>query len=66
MPNFSKVVLAASAFASAASALNPSCAPGGNFDLSKFSLQLPIGSTGNPTTIPASQLEGCGGWQNYQ
>jgi hypothetical protein len=45
-------------------ALDPSCAPGGNFDLSKWSLQLPIGSTGSPTTIPSSQLEGCQGYQD--
>jgi hypothetical protein len=45
--------------------LNPSCAPGGNFDLSPWTLQLPIGSTGNPTQISASTLEGCSGWQNF-
>ena len=48
----------------AASSLNPSCAPGGNFDLSVWSLQLPIGSTGSPTTISASALEGCSGYQD--
>lgn len=46
------------------SALNPSCAPGGNFDLSHWSLQLPIGSTGSPTTISSSQLQGCSGYQD--
>ncbi|KAB5559713.1 family 7 polysaccharide lyase [Coniochaeta sp. 2T2.1] len=45
-------------------ALNPSCAPGGNFDLSPFNLQLPIGNPGSPTTIPASQLVGCSGYQD--
>lgn len=45
-------------------ALNPSVAPGGNFDLSKWSLQLPIGSTGSPTTIPSSQLVGPSGYQD--
>jgi hypothetical protein len=49
---------------SAASALNPSCAPGGNFDLSKFVLQLPSGSTNHPDQIPASSLDGCGGYQD--
>lgn len=44
--------------------LNPSCAPGGNFDLSIWELQLPIGSTGDPDTISASQLEGCSGYQD--
>jgi len=39
--------------------LNPNCRPGGNFDLSIWNLQLPIGSTGSPTTIPPSTLEGC-------
>jgi hypothetical protein len=48
----------------AAAALNPTCAPGGNFDLSVWELQLPIGSEGNPTTIPSSSLEGCSGYQN--
>jgi len=47
-----------------ARALNPSCAPGGNFDLSKWTLQLPIGSTGSPTQISSSKLEGCDGYQD--
>lgn len=45
--------------------LNPSCAPGGNFDLSPWKLQLPIGSAGNPTTISSSSLEGCSGYENF-
>lgn len=45
--------------------LNPSCAPGGNFDLSPWQLQLPIGSAGDPTTISSSGLEGCSGYENY-
>jgi hypothetical protein len=36
--------------------LDPSQPPGCNFDLSIFDLQLPIGSTGNPTTISNPQL----------
>lgn len=44
--------------------LNPSCAPGGNFDLSIWNLQLPIGNPGDPETIDSSQLEGCGGYQD--
>lgn len=48
----------------AAAALNPKCAPGGNFDLSVWDLQLPIGSKGSPTTISSSSLEGCSGYQN--
>jgi len=46
-------------------ALNPGVPPGGNFNLSGFSLQLPIGSPGNPTIIPSSQLEGDSGYENY-
>jgi hypothetical protein len=45
-------------------ALNPKCAPGGNFDLSVWELQLPVGSKGSPTTIPSSSLQGCSGYQN--
>ncbi|KAK5991151.1 hypothetical protein PT974_09429 [Cladobotryum mycophilum] len=47
-----------------AAQLNPNCAPGGNFDLSKWSLQLPIGKPGSPTTIGSGQLSGCGGYTN--
>ncbi len=42
--------------------LNPSVAPGGNFDLSTWELQLPIGSSGSPTTISPKQLEGSKGF----
>lgn len=49
---------------SLAAALNPSCAPGGNFDLKPWELQLPVGSTGRPTTITSSKLDGCDGYQN--
>lgn len=47
-----------------ARALNPQCAPGGNFDLSVWELQLPVGSAGSPTTISTSALEGCSGYSN--
>ena len=50
--------------ATAATALNPGVAPGGNFNLSIWELQLPIGSPGSPTTILPSQLEGANGYQN--
>jgi hypothetical protein len=50
--------------AMAASALNPGVAPGGNFNLSVWELQLPIGSPGSPTTILPSQLEGANGYTN--
>ncbi|WP_037575030.1 polysaccharide lyase family 7 protein [Phaeacidiphilus oryzae] len=45
-------------------ALSTSVAPGGNFDLSVWELQLPIGSPGSPTTISPSQLEGANGFQD--
>jgi hypothetical protein len=47
-----------------ARSLNPQCAPGGNFNLGVWSLQLPIGSTGKPTTISPGGLEGCSGYTN--
>src|SRR6266536_5801934 len=51
-------------FAFPAAALNPSCAPGGNFDMSHWNLQLPIGSSGSPTTISSASLQGCSGYQD--
>ncbi|KAL1856147.1 hypothetical protein Plec18167_000230 [Paecilomyces lecythidis] len=57
-------VIATLLFSAAVVALNPSCAPGGNFDLSKWDLQLPIGSAGSPTTISSSSLQGCNGYQD--
>jgi hypothetical protein len=50
--------------AMAATALNPDVAPGGNFNLSVWELQLPIGSPGDPTTISPSELEGADGYTN--
>src|SRR5258708_33209114 len=50
--------------ASAAANLSTTVAPGGNFNLSVWSLQLPIGSPGSPTTIPPSQLQGSSGYTN--
>lgn len=44
--------------------LNPGVAPGGNFDLSSWELQLPTGSPGSPTTISPKQLEGPDGFQD--
>jgi hypothetical protein len=49
---------------SAATALRTDVAPGGNFDLSVWSLQLPIGSPGAPTTIQPAQLKGATGYTN--
>ena len=50
--------------ASAAAALNPAVAPGGNFNLAVWELQLPIGSPGSPTTILPAQLKGASGYTN--
>ncbi|KAK3393815.1 polysaccharide lyase family 7 protein [Podospora didyma] len=64
---FSVLLLAASLLSipsTFAQTLNPSCAPGGNFDLSNFSLQLPIGQPGSPTTISPDKLAGCTGFQD--
>lgn len=47
-----------------AGALNPDVAPGGNFDLSIWELQEPVGSPGSPTTIPPAQLEGPDGYHD--
>ncbi|MCO5974071.1 polysaccharide lyase family 7 protein [Actinoallomurus soli] len=47
-----------------AAGLDPTVAPGGNFNLSVWALQLPIGSPGSPTTIPPSQLKGANGYTN--
>jgi Alginate lyase len=44
--------------------LNTKVAPGGNFNLSLWELQLPTGSSGDPTTISPSQLEGSKGFQD--
>lgn len=42
--------------------LNPSCAPGGNSNLSKFNLQLPTGKAFHPDQIPGSKLASCSGY----
>jgi hypothetical protein len=50
--------------ASAAAALDPNVSPGGNFNLSVWQLQLPVGSPGSPTTIQPAQLKGASGYSN--
>ena len=45
-------------------ALDPGVAPGGNFDLSLWELQEPVGSPGSPTTISPAQLEGPSGFHD--
>ncbi|WP_394836687.1 polysaccharide lyase family 7 protein [Pendulispora rubella] len=44
--------------------LSATVAPGGNFDLSVWDLQEPVGSPGHPTTIKSSQLRGPNGFQD--
>jgi hypothetical protein len=44
--------------------LNTSVAPGGNFNLSVWELQEPVGSPGSPTTILPSKLVGANGFQD--
>ncbi|KAJ4316555.1 hypothetical protein N0V94_005395 [Neodidymelliopsis sp. IMI 364377] len=43
---------------------NPSCAPGGTFNLNPFNLQLPTGSAGKVDQISSSKLSGCDGWSS--
>jgi hypothetical protein len=50
--------------AKAAASLSTSVAPGGNFNLSPWTLQLPTGSTNNPTQVPPSKLTGSNGFTN--
>ncbi|KAB8301278.1 hypothetical protein EYC80_003162 [Monilinia laxa] len=46
--------------------LKPTCAPGGNIDLSKWTLQLPTGSQGHPDSVTGAKLAGCSGYtQKY-
>lgn len=50
-----------------AAAQDPSCSPGGNFDLSIWNLQLPTGpSSGGVDTIRASALQGCAGFSSAE
>jgi len=44
--------------------LRTTVAPGGNFNLSVWELQEPVGSPGNPTTISSSRLQGSNGYQD--
>lgn len=40
------------------------CAPGGNFNLASFSLQLPTGTSGKVDQIFSTKLVGCDGWES--
>ncbi|WP_194899253.1 polysaccharide lyase family 7 protein [Catenulispora pinisilvae] len=44
--------------------LSTTVAPGGNFNLSVWELQEPVGSPGSPRTIPSSKLVGAKGYQD--
>ncbi|ACU70527.1 Alginate lyase 2 [Catenulispora acidiphila DSM 44928] len=48
----------------AAPKLSTTVAPGGNFNLSVWELQEPVGSPGSPRTIPSAQLQGAKGYQD--
>jgi len=68
---YQTVFIAALPFLSGVAAtLNPSCHPGGNFDLSKWDLETPIDDgKGRPLVIKAANLsaskDGCSnGWQD--
>ncbi|KAJ4984689.1 hypothetical protein SVAN01_09803 [Stagonosporopsis vannaccii] len=58
------VALAAPVERTPASGNDRSCAPGGNFDLTRFNLQLPTGSSGKVDQIPSTKLSGCNGWSS--
>jgi hypothetical protein len=55
---------AAPAAPAVTSRLSTGVAPGGNFNLSVWELQEPVGSPGSPRTIPSSQLVGAKGYQD--
>ena len=54
----------ASAGSTSSPRLSTTVAPGGNFNLSVWELQEPVGSPGSPTTIPSSRLQGSNGYQD--
>ncbi|MYV37632.1 polysaccharide lyase family 7 protein [Streptomyces sp. SID1328] len=58
------LALTLGAFGGTAHAADPHVAPGGNFDLSVWQLQEPVGSPGSPTTISSSRLRGANGYQD--
>lgn len=45
-------------------ATKTSCSPGGNFDLSKFTLELPSGEDHKPDSVSSSELSGCDGYHD--
>ena len=61
-PSFIRIVFFTLQLLQSSHALNPGCSPGGNFELRKFSLQLPVGQPKSPTTIGPGELHGCLGF----
>jgi hypothetical protein len=57
-------VLSSTGAGGASVGLSPNVAPGGNFDLSRWELQEPIGSPGVPVTISPARLEGPNGFHD--
>ncbi|CEJ90883.1 hypothetical protein VHEMI06636 [[Torrubiella] hemipterigena] len=45
-------------------ALDAKCAPGGNFDLTKFTLQEPVGEDKHPKQVGGDKLKGCKGYSD--
>lgn len=64
MPNKLQYLVVLFLASLASGALNPKSNPGGNFDLSRFTLQLPTGAPKKPDTISSDRLKGPQGWQN--
>lgn len=57
-------VVVTSSSAQAVPLLKTGVAPGGNFNLSVWELQEPVGSPGSPKTVPSAQLQGANGYQD--
>lgn len=64
MPSKSTLVLSSLALTLTSITTTSACAPGGNFNLSNFNLQLPTGKTGSPDTISTSALQSCSGYDS--
>jgi hypothetical protein len=47
-----------------ATSLDPTCAPGGNFKLENWKLQLPTGTPGKMDSVKGEKLAGCSGWKD--
>lgn len=58
------IALLLSSVSLSAAALDKNCAPGGNFDLSHWKLQLPSGKPNHPDEVGADKLGDCHGYTN--